>query len=47
LFDEDDPDAALEVDENGMVEISQWRHAIVNFPHPLLKEGLIIVDTPG
>jgi putative ribosome biogenesis GTPase RsgA len=19
----------------------------VNFPHPLLKEGLIIVDTPG
>ena len=47
LFDEEDPDAALEVDEHGMVEISQWRHAIVNFPHPLLKEGLIIVDTPG
>lgn len=47
LFDEDDPDAALEVDANGLVEISQWRHAIVNFPHPLLKEGLIIVDTPG
>lgn len=47
LFDENDPDAALEVDENGMVEVSQWRHAIVNFPHPLLKEGLIIVDTPG
>ena len=47
LFDEDDPDSALEVDENGLVEISQWRHAIVNFPHPLLKEGLIIVDTPG
>jgi len=47
LFDDDDPDAALEIDENGLVEISQWRHAIVNFPHPLLKEGLIIVDTPG
>ncbi|MBI3284880.1 MAG: dynamin family protein [Burkholderiales bacterium] len=47
LFDEDDPDAPLEIDENGLVEISQWRHAIVNFPHPLLKEGLIIVDTPG
>ncbi|WP_394779499.1 dynamin family protein [Undibacterium sp.] len=47
LFDESDPDAPLEVDEEGMVEISQWRHAIVNFPHPLLKEGLIIVDTPG
>lgn len=47
LFDENDPDAALEVDADGMVEVSQWRHAIVNFPHPLLKEGLIIVDTPG
>ncbi len=30
-----------------MVEISQWRHAIVNFPHPLLKQGLVIIDTPG
>jgi hypothetical protein len=47
LYDENDEDAAFEVDENGMVEISLWRHAIVNFPHPLLKEGLIIVDTPG
>jgi len=47
LFDEEDPDAALELDENGMVEVSQWRHAIINFPHPLLKDGLIIVDTPG
>ncbi|MFZ6800777.1 dynamin family protein [Undibacterium sp. Di24W] len=47
LYDEADPDAVLEVDENGLVEISQWRHAIVNFPHPLLKQGLIIVDTPG
>jgi predicted GTPase len=47
LFDEDDPDISLMVDKAGTVEISQWRHAIVNFPHPLLKEGLIIVDTPG
>ncbi|MBI1772569.1 MAG: dynamin family protein, partial [Burkholderiales bacterium] len=47
LFDENDPDAPLEIDEDGLVEISQWRHAIINFPHPLLKEGLIIVDTPG
>ena len=47
LFNEDDPDANLTLDESGMVEISQWRHAIVNFPHPLLKQGLVIVDTPG
>jgi hypothetical protein len=30
-----------------MVEISHWRHAIINFPHPLLKQGLVILDTPG
>lgn len=47
LYDEADPDIGLAVDADGTVEISQWRHAIVNFPHPLLKEGLIIVDTPG
>jgi hypothetical protein len=47
LYDETDPDSKLAVDAKGMVEISQWRHAIVNFPHPLLKEGLVIVDTPG
>lgn len=47
LYDEEDPDMALAVDEDGTVEISRWRHAIVNFPHPLLKQGLVIVDTPG
>jgi hypothetical protein len=47
LYDETDPDIGLAVDEHGMVEISQWRHAIVNFPHPLLAEGLVIIDTPG
>jgi replication fork clamp-binding protein CrfC len=47
LFHDDDPDISLTFDENGMVEISQWRHAIVNFPHPLLKQGLVIIDTPG
>jgi hypothetical protein len=47
LYNADDPDAALAVDLEGLVEISQWRHAIVNFPHPLLKQGLVIIDTPG
>ena len=47
LYHEDDPDIGLAIDEQGMVEISQWRHAIVNFPHPLLKQGLVIIDTPG
>ena len=47
LYDEDDPDMAATLDQDGMVEISLWRHAIINFPHPLLKQGLVILDTPG
>ena len=37
----------LRIAEDGMVEIPRWRHAIINFPHPLLKQGLVILDTPG
>lgn len=37
----------LHLDEKGEVEIPRWRHAIINFPHPLLDKGLVILDTPG
>lgn len=47
LYDETDPDMASTLDDQGQVEISLWRHAIINFPHPLLKQGLVILDTPG
>jgi hypothetical protein len=47
LFDEDDPDQTIAVDKKGLVQISKWRHAVINFPHPLLKHGLVILDTPG
>jgi hypothetical protein len=47
LYDENDPDMPVTLDSEGMVEISRWRHAIINFPHPLLKQGLVILDTPG
>jgi hypothetical protein len=47
LYDEDDPDMPATLDDQGLVEISLWRHAIINFPHPLLKQGLVILDTPG
>lgn len=33
--------------EPGKVEIPAWRHALVSFPHPLLQQGLCILDTPG
>ncbi len=47
LYDDSDPDIAATLDGDGMIEISLWRHAIINFPHPLLKQGLVILDTPG
>ena len=34
-------------DAQGMIEIPRWRHALVNMPHPLLKQGLEILDAPG
>jgi hypothetical protein len=47
LYDAADPDLAAAVGADGLVEIPCWRHALINFPHPLLKQGLVIVDTPG
>lgn len=44
--DEEDNDL-YRPDADGMVEIPRWRHALINFPHPLLKQGLVILDTPG
>ena len=35
------------VDAEGMVEVPKWRHALINIAHPLLKQGLVILDTPG
>jgi hypothetical protein len=35
------------VDAQGMVEVPRWRHALINIAHPLLKQGLVILDTPG
>lgn len=34
-------------DAEGKVEIPAWRHALINYPHPLLRRGLIVIDTPG
>ncbi|MEO8123665.1 MAG: dynamin family protein, partial [Burkholderiales bacterium] len=34
-------------DADGRIEIPVWRHALVNYPHPLLERGLVVLDTPG
>jgi Dynamin family len=33
--------------KDGLVEVPKWRHAIINMAHPLLRQGLVILDTPG
>ncbi len=35
------------VNAEGKVEVPRWRHALINIAHPLLKQGLVILDTPG
>src|SRR5206468_3264165 len=33
--------------EEELVEVPAWRYALINYPHPLLTNGLSILDTPG
>ncbi len=35
------------LNEQGLVEVPRWRHALINMAHPLLKQGLVVLDTPG
>jgi len=44
LCDDEGPADAPAGDD---VEVPCWRHAIINLPHPLLQQGLVILDTPG
>jgi len=39
------PDGHFSAD--GLIEVPVWRHAIINYPNPLLKQGLVVLDTPG
>ncbi|WP_181297714.1 dynamin-like GTPase family protein [Pseudomonas sp. Q2-TVG4-2] len=41
------PDALEQSETAGEVMVPAWRHAMVNFDHPLLRQGLRILDTPG
>lgn len=37
----------IAADADGMIEIPSWRHALIQFRHPLLEQGLVVLDTPG
>ena len=47
FWDDATPDDNPPVDDAGAVEVPAWRHALINYPHPLLKQGLVVLDTPG
>jgi prefoldin subunit 5 len=47
LIDPTDAETARSIARDGSIAIPRWRHALINFPHPLLKQGLVILDTPG
>ena len=47
FWDDDTPDDNPPRDDSGKVEVPAWRHALINYPHPLLKQGLVVLDTPG
>jgi Dynamin family len=47
FWDDDHPEDNPPTDDEGRVEVPAWRHAIINYPHPLLKQGLVVLDTPG
>lgn len=31
----------------GVVSVPKWRHAVLNIDMPLLRQGLVVLDTPG
>jgi methyl-accepting chemotaxis protein len=47
FWDAERPEDNPPLQPDGTVEIPVWRHARINLPHPLLKRGLVVLDTPG
>ena len=47
LYEDRDVLAPMSAADEIAVDIPCWRHAVINFPHPLLQQGLVILDTPG
>ena len=47
FWHEDAPEDNPMQGNDGLGEVPKWRHALINIAHPLLKQGLVILDTPG
>ena len=47
FWNDDRPKDNPPLSEDGRVEVPRWRHALINMAHPLLMQGLVVLDTPG
>lgn len=47
FWSDENPEDNPPRDAQDQVEVPAWRHALINYPHPLLKRGLVVLDTPG
>jgi hypothetical protein len=47
FWNDETPDDNPLTGADGQIEVPKWRHALINMAHPLLKQGLVILDTPG
>src|SRR5664279_400177 len=44
FWDDATPDDNPPRNDEGKVEVPAWRHALINYPHPLLKQGRVAVS---
>jgi hypothetical protein len=47
LWSDEHPEDNPPLEADGQVDVPAWRHALINYPHPLLERGLVVLDTPG
>lgn len=47
FWHDEHPEDNPSLNADGSVVVPRWRHALVNMDHPLLRQGLVILDTPG
>ncbi len=47
FWSDEEPEDNPLLGADNLVEVPAWRHALINYPHPLLRRGLVVIDTPG
>lgn len=47
LWDSNNASMIEAFEKTGHIKVPVWRHALINYPHPALQSGLVVIDTPG